>query len=331
MIYTELTIKAMKTAYNAHMGQTDISGVPYIFHPYHLAEQMNTEETVCAALLHDVAEDTDITLEQLADNKRYEKLNQSKHQYRHHIFHVDGKKTRVYGSIPKVPWLSDIATGHIATTSVNSEFVFEPTEDVGGLFHIVRNEDSLMALLGKDQVIYFQADSDCFIENIIQYLLVDMLDIREGISNLITDSSVSTEKAFDPNYAKMFTKTGFKYSKSGTVNTWNFGLNMDQLLGNDTLGALEVTLSGKDTGDSGLFSDASVSLDILSFLTVEADIKLVNPSFDVETWPTDIENKYNKVLSWYNNLSESKKADFDSNYKNHPLKGYTMVSKNNYF
>lgn len=68
MIYTELTIKAMKTAYNAHMGQTDISGVPYIFHPYHLAEQMNTEETVCTALLHDVAEDTDITLEQLAED-----------------------------------------------------------------------------------------------------------------------------------------------------------------------------------------------------------------------------------------------------------------------
>lgn len=246
--------------------------------------------------------------------------------------HVDGKKTRVYGSIPSVPWLSDIASGHIATTKVSSELVFEPTEDVGGVFHIVRNEDHLLSLT-KDNVIYYQSDSDNFVENIIQYLLVDMLDLRTSISDLITDSSVSTEKAYDPNYAKMFTKTGFKYSKNQStgVNTWSFGLNMDQLLGNDTLGALEATLYGKDSGDSGLFTNASISLDILSFLTVEADITLDNPSFDVETWPSSIENKYNKVLSWYNNLSASKKADFDSNYKNKPLNGYTVLSQRNYF
>lgn len=65
MIYTELTNKAMQIAYKAHHGQYDINGVPYIFHPYHVAEQMTDEITVCTALLHDVAEDTDITIEQL--------------------------------------------------------------------------------------------------------------------------------------------------------------------------------------------------------------------------------------------------------------------------
>lgn len=67
MIYTDLTRKAMKLAYEAHHGQYDKSGVPYIFHPYHLAEQMDDEYSVCAALLHDVAEDTDITLDELAE------------------------------------------------------------------------------------------------------------------------------------------------------------------------------------------------------------------------------------------------------------------------
>ena len=66
MIYTKLTIKAMSLAYEAHHGQKDKSGVPYIFHPLHLAEQMEDEISCCAALLHDVVEDTDITLEQLA-------------------------------------------------------------------------------------------------------------------------------------------------------------------------------------------------------------------------------------------------------------------------
>ena len=65
MLYTELTKKAMKIAFEAHKEQVDKSGLPYIFHPFHLAEQMRTEETVCAALLHDVAEDTEITLEEL--------------------------------------------------------------------------------------------------------------------------------------------------------------------------------------------------------------------------------------------------------------------------
>lgn len=243
--------------------------------------------------------------------------------------HVDGKKTRVYGSIPKVPWITDIASGHIATTSVDTEFVFEPTEDVGGLFHIVRNENHLLA---KDEVIYYQSDSKNFVENILQYLLVDMLDIRETISDAITNSSGSTEKEFDPNFAKMFTKTGFNYTKNSTTgqNVWRFGLNMDQLLGNDTLKTLEVSLTGKDQETSGLFTNASVSLDILGFLTVEVDINLADPSFDVETWPSSIETKYNKVLSWYSNLSASNKANFDENYKNNPLKGYTMVSKYNY-
>ena len=65
MIYTPLTKKAMKIAYDAHKEQVDKSGIPYIYHPIHLAEQMTDEAAVCVALLHDVAEDTDITLEDL--------------------------------------------------------------------------------------------------------------------------------------------------------------------------------------------------------------------------------------------------------------------------
>lgn len=66
MIYTELTIKAMNLAYNAHHGQFDKGGVPYVFHPIHLAEGMDDEISTCAALLHDTVEDTAVTLEDLA-------------------------------------------------------------------------------------------------------------------------------------------------------------------------------------------------------------------------------------------------------------------------
>ena len=65
MIYTPLTYKAMHIAYKAHHGQLDKSGAPYIFHPIHLAEQMEDEISCCAALLHDVVEDTSVTLDDL--------------------------------------------------------------------------------------------------------------------------------------------------------------------------------------------------------------------------------------------------------------------------
>lgn len=65
MIYTPLTNKAMKIAYTAHHGQLDYNGIPYIFHPIHLAESMDDEISCCAALLHDTVEDTDITFADL--------------------------------------------------------------------------------------------------------------------------------------------------------------------------------------------------------------------------------------------------------------------------
>ena len=66
VLYTPLTKLAMKIAFEAHKEQRDKSGMPYIYHPMHLAEQMVDEATACVALLHDVVEDTDITFEALA-------------------------------------------------------------------------------------------------------------------------------------------------------------------------------------------------------------------------------------------------------------------------
>ena len=63
-----MTRLAIKIAYKAHMDQNDRSGIPYFLHPYHVAEQMKDEVTTIVALLHDVVEDTSVTLENL---KRY--------------------------------------------------------------------------------------------------------------------------------------------------------------------------------------------------------------------------------------------------------------------
>lgn len=65
MIYTPMTKKALCIAYKAHEGQVDKTGVPYIFHPFHLAESMTDENSTIVALLHDVIEDTDWTIDDL--------------------------------------------------------------------------------------------------------------------------------------------------------------------------------------------------------------------------------------------------------------------------
>ncbi len=65
MIYTPQTKAALRLCYRAHEGQTDRGGLPYVFHPLHIAEQMTDELTVTAALLHDVLEDTDLTVSDL--------------------------------------------------------------------------------------------------------------------------------------------------------------------------------------------------------------------------------------------------------------------------
>lgn len=67
MIYTKLTKKALRISFDAHKNQLDKGGLPYVFHPYEVASQQQSEYAVCVALLHDVVEDTDTTLSQLAE------------------------------------------------------------------------------------------------------------------------------------------------------------------------------------------------------------------------------------------------------------------------
>ncbi len=62
MIYTSATKRAMLLALDAHKGQYDKGGLPYIMHPLHVAESMETEDECVVALLHDVLEDTEITV-----------------------------------------------------------------------------------------------------------------------------------------------------------------------------------------------------------------------------------------------------------------------------
>ena len=59
--------RAISLAAQAHSGQVDKAGQPYILHPLRVMLRVSTEEERIAAILHDVVEDTSVTLEQLAE------------------------------------------------------------------------------------------------------------------------------------------------------------------------------------------------------------------------------------------------------------------------
>lgn len=57
--------KALEIAYKSHKEQVDKGGNPYILHPIRVALHCEKEEEKIVALLHDVVEDSDVTIEDL--------------------------------------------------------------------------------------------------------------------------------------------------------------------------------------------------------------------------------------------------------------------------
>lgn len=61
----ELLEKGIGIAVEAHRGQRDRYGAPYISHPIRVMQRLGTPEQQTAGILHDVVEDTDWTFEDL--------------------------------------------------------------------------------------------------------------------------------------------------------------------------------------------------------------------------------------------------------------------------
>lgn len=60
--------KSLNLAIQAHSKQIDKGGSSYINHPIYLALQMDNDEEKSVALLHDVVEDTYVTLQDIEDS-----------------------------------------------------------------------------------------------------------------------------------------------------------------------------------------------------------------------------------------------------------------------
>lgn len=56
---------AIEIAVKAHMDQIDKSGEPYILHPLRIMARVNTNRLKIIGILHDVVEDSDLTIDDL--------------------------------------------------------------------------------------------------------------------------------------------------------------------------------------------------------------------------------------------------------------------------
>lgn len=59
--------RAIEIAAAAHAGQIDKADQPYILHPIKVMPRVSTPEESMVAILHDVVDDTPVTLQQLAE------------------------------------------------------------------------------------------------------------------------------------------------------------------------------------------------------------------------------------------------------------------------
>jgi (p)ppGpp synthase/HD superfamily hydrolase len=66
--------KAIRIAAQAHERQRDKGGAPYILHPLRVMMQMTSEDEMIVAVLHDVIEDSDLTVERLRQEGFYAEI-----------------------------------------------------------------------------------------------------------------------------------------------------------------------------------------------------------------------------------------------------------------
>ena len=249
---------------------------------------------------------------------------------------VIGEDTKVYGMFPDIPYI--IIASNDASTDVCSEFLFEPSkhydvssgDNIGGYFHIIRNEDHHGILERGFEQYYYRATSKGFVDEIANYLLSSVLDFRFALVDKIGNINLETSSGTAV-YEDMFMADGFKYSENNGVSRWDVGMNLDKVSGIQALKTLKAELYGEKmttaNGEQKSYFNKLHGLLVVkaSIVTINLDATIlledINPNN--KSWKDqcpDIDERFEKVCGVYNNMSDSDKTEFDSTYLNKPGK-----------
>ena len=142
-----MTKKALKLSFEAHKNQVDKSGMPYVYHPFHLAEQMTTEEETTVALLHDVVEDTHYTIDDIKAMGFADKI-------------IEALKLMTHDkSVPYMDYVAKIKNNHIAMVVKladlrhNSDLSRVETVDAKVIKRVQKYAEAIKLLCGEDETV----------------------------------------------------------------------------------------------------------------------------------------------------------------------------------
>lgn len=222
---------------------------------------------------------------------------------------VHDEETKVYGKITNLP---------VILADAYTEFVFEPDHDasgndIGGYFYMLRSEDHTIGSF-NDKQYYYKASSGDFVDHILEYLLGSCLGYSSltGLGNL----DLGSGEAVNPLYQNMFTDTGFQYSHTEAQDKWDVGVDLGVITNNSSFSALEASITGSYIGDKGYLRSIHAETSIILIINVSADITLEDVNPDTYDWPASVEQRYQRIVGYYDTLSSANQAKAYNNYKN---------------
>ena len=244
---------------------------------------------------------------------------------------IDGEHVKIYGKIGSVPLIPIATEGYnyvplLVSQEMYSEFTFVTYDDndpnredgVGGYFHIKRTLITHKIVKDTTDVYHYKSTSKNFLDNIVQYLLGDMIGIKSNYVEQIGNISTSSGEKTPGNYAKLFTSTGYKYTNSGTgantVKKFNIGLNLDVLTGIDALKTAEVELSSKRVNGVDYLHKLSATLLVHALVNIDIKFNATVASLtDSTSW-----NTCNSAFNAINNVNfPANKLDKPTQYINY--------------
>jgi hypothetical protein len=219
---------------------------------------------------------------------------------------IKDEYVKIYGIIPDAKLLNLLGSAvqdyGVTAQSVKSEFTFESydindpnrEDGVGGYFHIKTTETKIIT--GRKVIKHFKTTSKNLIksENIMAYLLNDLLLIKTSITDMI--GNVSTDKdEYAPvgDFTNLFTSTGYSYNAN--KNQWKVGINLNEITGIDALRELELTINGRnDETLSSLVASLNIKASLVT-IKLGADITLDTLDPTVTNWSNSIESAFNTI------------------------------------
>lgn len=210
-----------------------------------------------------------------------------------HLLVKDGK-VKLYLILPNIEY---------GNNKVRCEFVYEETTD-GGLIHIARRVNNSSGSV----CYYYRADSSFFLEHVAQYISVSIFN------RVLVYKTVSTGGNSKMKYENIFAANGFSYSLNGNVPTWDLKLDLGALLENDSLDVANLTIKGTSI-ENGVFNNISLNTTIVGLVKIDANFSLKEDSFVSESWPNEIETRYNTIIHCADDLDVvNNKYDVNDGY-----------------